>query len=796
MKFTKNNEYLRTQIFIGLLCFIGWAPVQAIEVEGTGIDWEVSTMQVEFTAENIEVPIFSCFDITPDNCVGSKDSCVITDLDSLGYSDENAAPVIDNCFHQAGDYTVTIELTDFASNTSDPIVSNFTVKAGPPNQDQSSFDVSGCAVADENGNDLEEEVNVANGSDICTFLLKIKDEYGNPVTQLNGQNGKIYTDSDFPLDANRGVSFRNGLRLGGGVLGDSGTATTFTLSNDASVSEQFQLSAWAPSISEVAAYLGKNEAKQLDFNIELFTVDANGSLDTGNTVTFKYGQYSPSVRFRSVARTLLSFINNPEYIIDVETPMRLTRLMTPDVTGVPPVNNPISSFLRTYLRYYNLPVELVFSTDSELYFDPPTTNFHSQYSAGEEVIDINPTLEVAAAEIQFTQLLSFATEVEYDTAIGTIRYPSGALGAGFGVSGDDADDLDSTPVAVRLIGVSIEGNVLSRNPGSQVFADEEHLLLGGVNFKDAREALSKNAASITRGVPVHGGSDLTFTNNWYSNGRVAVVDGDVQIGSSGGGTFSLPDGKNTLVIRNGNLVINGDLDYANETDSFGFILINDTLEPYPEKGNIFIRSGVKNIVGTYFAEGGFMSISDVLPFGSVTLANNNNGSVNNDTQLLLTGTLMTHNTVGGAISVRPPEYDPGGGGNVGASGYEAVCHTANNNTLWVNVSDGSYQNHIDHGDAPGLCLLVGNDESFTNPWGLAGADGVGTTVRSLAMPYDLHYVRQFKPEYPEGGGGQTNTNLCFSNPCDANLNAFVIRVDGKVGTLSPPGFDTLSTIHR
>ncbi len=715
--------------FLVLSFYSGITMAAQVEVEGTGVDWEESTMQVEFTAENSEVPAFSCFAISPDNCVGTKDHCVVEDLDTLGYSDENSAPVIDNCFHQAGEYTVTITLKDFAENTSDPVVSNFTVKAGTPNQDQSEFSVSGCQTTGESG------VNIANGTDICTFIFKVKDKYGNPVTQLAGKNAQIYSDSDYPLDANRGVSFRDGLRLSGlGAIGTSSTPTTFTLSNDATVSKQFQLSAWAPSTSEVVAHLGKNEAKQLDLNIELFTIDANGNLDMGNTVTFQYGQYSPDVRFRPPAKTLLSLLNNSEFIVDVPTPMKLFRSLTPANPGGT-AGPPVKTFLRTYLHYHNLPTALSFTAASQAFFkDNPTPN--TQRDPSGETYIRNLELTLTGPDPKFSHDLSFSTEVEYDTPIGIIRYPSGALGSGFGVTAGEVDDLNDDSIGTRMIGVSIEGDVLSSKTSQQTFSDTEHLLLGGLNFKDAREVLSQNAASITRGIPVQLGGQ--FDTNWYNNSHVAVVDGDVEIGFNGG-TFNLPAGKNTLVIRNGNLLISGDLAYASESDSFGFILINDAIDPYPEKGNIFVRNRVKNIVGTYFAEGGFMSIADAVSFNSISVAANNNGSLplTAANQLLLKGTLMTHNTVGGSLF----------------------------------------------------------PSTYSNPWGVEGETN-GTTTETHAKTYDLHFVRQFQPLYPAGGGSMTNEADCFSTPCDRNLNAFVIRVDGKVSSLPPPGFETLATIKR
>jgi len=107
-----------------------------------------------------------------------------------------------------------------------------------------------------------------------------------------------------------------------------------------------------------------------------------------------------------------------------------------------------------------------------------------------------------------------------------------------------------------------------------------------------------------------------------------------------------------LVIKNGNLIVEGSYTYGDSLDSFGLILINDEIEEAPATGNVFVKDSVIEIVGTIFAEGSLLTIPSALIItndGDADISDVSNGHTNaNETQLLFRGTLLTHNTLGGA----------------------------------------------------------------------------------------------------------------------------------------------------
>lgn len=106
--------------------------------------------------------------------------------------------------------------------------------------------------------------------------------------------------------------------------------------------------------------------------------------------------------------------------------------------------------------------------------------------------------------------------------------------------------------------------------------------------------------------------------------------------------FSL-SGHKTLIIVDGNLIIDEDFTYDMDQHSFGVILLNSKIKSYPLTGNILIGEDVQHIQGNFYAEGGIMSYNlDSLPSFSLSNAN----SPLYKKQLFLEGTLLSSNTLG------------------------------------------------------------------------------------------------------------------------------------------------------
>jgi len=702
-------------------------------------------MQVEFDAENLEVPVFSCFGFSPDRLTaagaltacsgyaGTYDSCVWEYLSVLGYDDENTEPEIDDCFQQAGDYQVSTYLVDYASNVQGPDTSVFTVKAGPPDMDLSSM------VGEASCSDLSL---TANGIDTCEVALDVRDQFGNPVTQLLGQTYEITSDADFVVDANRGdYDFLTGTRIDDQVIPPSSTAGIgLTLSSGTeSVTGTFDVSAWAPSIRQVGPYLGTNEPFNFPFRIELPTVDENGNLDLLNSEVFEYSGYAIPLGFAPWTTTTFEVLSSPpEFLLDVEGQLKVIRNLLLPTSGGP--NNQVEVFIETIMP-------------DGLYFEGLPVNPIPFVTSVQERI-LNITLRLIDSDTVVSGNASFAGDVRYQVNDGgtrDIRYPSGALGAGFGADCDAADDCDGTTIRLGSVGASIEGKVIGENDKG-VVQDYNAVRLGNIeSVGDIREEVFTNAFAITRALEPReqvGTTSLAFSANWFDSTDVVLVeDADVKIGTFGS-VLDLPTGVKTLVIRNGNLIIEGSFKYADNLDSFGLILINDEIEEAPETANIFVKDNVKQIAGTIFAEGSIFTIPNAILVnndGDVTPSDVTNGHTpDNETQLIFEGTLLTHNTLGGAI-------------------------------------------------------LVDLDTNYFTPW----RDTLGTSdpERIEAEKYDLNFVRSYQPLFDTADPpNQTNTNDCYQplndGVCDRNINAMVIRYDGRAVEISPPGFNGASFFGR
>lgn len=744
-----KNYYKYVALFF-LSILLGGTIVQA----ESGIDWEASYMMVEFSPETTAVPALSCFGYNDRSgeagaCnayAGSYDNCVWEYLDTLGYSDENTSPDITNCYQQAGDYEVTIQLIDFAENVAAPITNDFVVRAGAPDPDTSAL------IAEAECSDLT--IGATGGAagatdNTCTLTLNIRDEFGNPVTQLQGQSGELYSEATFPGDANVGdLSFRTGTKIDGSFVPDElGTPINFTIGADDAVTTTFDMTAWAPSMRLVGTVLGKTEPFAYDLKFTIPSVDASGDLDLLSTVLFQYDQYAPQIGFAPWVRTILDLgINPKQYTLDVNTPFEITRNLILPATGGP--NNPFNVFLTVHDLDPTLQID-------NLNFDPTGILVNDPL---ETIISI---LRVAGDNAQTGGNISFSSRIEYDIVDGStyqIAYPSGALGAGLD-DGTGADDYNDEEINTSLIGVSVEGKILG-SKDAVVINDPSSFngvqISEGESLADIRREVFENAIRITRSItpkiPDTGENIVAFDATWFNNANVAyVVDEDVIItGATVDAAVTMPAGQKTLVIQNGNLIIEDDLQYASNLDSFGFILINDSIEIEPATGNVFVKDDVRKIVGTYFAEGGLMSIDDadnanILDTGAVTVADSDNGNGGTDPnilQLIIEGTMLTHNTLGGGI-------------------YQA------------------------------------DSDTYITPWETLDASTDTAAKETRAQRYDLHYLRNYSPDFDEFGV-QTNFGECYpgSDPCYPNAAATVIRYDGRAVKTPPPGYEGASYFAR
>jgi hypothetical protein len=522
----------------------------------------------------------------------------------------------------------------------------------------------------------------------------------------------------FSDDANTKTSFLDGLRWGSEAL-PSSTPRALSLTNG---SGTIPLTAIAPSLQKVGDYLAKLVTRELGFQITAPEIDDDGSLSSSTKTISSF----VDVAFKHLFELMPE---KGELTIGTQGSIPITKTRHGG-------NDP--SDLSGTLQNYNNDI------------NTKSVDLESSYSFNTSSNEINTTIQ-SGSDPQ--KGLALGTTVTYKIDVNTVSYPAGGIGLADFNGGTNPEGTEVGynigELEVDMVGVDIEGRILGDKVGQlQTEAGIQSLQIADITPRDIRTKITENAHRLIRGSDnVQTGDNLTFDKNWFNTTNVAIAEGNVELSGE------LPSGKNTLIITDGNLLIKNNVTYNESTasnDSFGVILINDTHEKYPETGNIFVHPDVRQFVGTYYADGGLMANDDKNNTPENALNTDkvvSSGDGKNINQLLLTGTLFTRNTIGGAIA---------------------------------------------------------KEEKYLTPWeDLDSSD----ENKKKALRYDLHFVRQYAPQLensspppnlienkhncaPDGG-----TSPNYSN-CDENTDAFVIRVDRKASALPPPGFEIDPALFR
>ncbi len=685
--------------------------VWADEYAQSDIDEDASTIKIEFTkAQNGAV--FSC---KYDN-----NGTIETFNKNQAYSfaetgwDKNTEKFVKlaNCFNSAGDYTLTINLVDKAGNTNQKIKS-FKVVAGTP------------TAATLNGSCQNK---VANNSDFCELTLVLSDDYGNKVTN---QQPKVYSPtSDFSNDANEGIKFRSGLQV---AKSDNNFILLTGNKNFAELlpdNKMVKLKALAPSIKKEnindskghSAVLSRIISRGIEFIFtNLKKVNQDGTLGSGIADL----NFTKSIKFLNPFKVVPSIENDleNEHVVKVELTGGKNDL------GASIDSNSGEIEARDILN--NLCEQ---TTDENGNTSLTNCNYNPEWAennlndiAGQSIIHNDRYLNEPNSSTIGENSVALVTKVFYKLAGNLISYPAGAVGGMFDSISNPSEiiGLNTQNIDAKFIGADIEGFVAVNDEKTVLGTDTKKILNIGLNSNkvDIYEEIVKNGWELARNSANKFEDNSSFDlSSAFQNNDVAVVDlsGANSVASkilsiSG----KLPSGQKTLILIDGNLKITGDLYYnssTQNTDSFGVIILRREAGEYPEVGNIFVNSDVQKIAGSYFADGGFMNND-----GNEINTGNTQDSIK---QLLLEGSLISRNTLGGSLR-----------------GTDAS----------------------------------GNSQPDYTPWGT-------TDNETVSKRYDLHFVRRY---YCDQANNSCSDAVSGETK---NTAAFIIRPDQKATLLPPPGF--------
>ena len=578
---------------------------------------------------------------------------------------------------------------------------------------------------------------------------------GDAIITIYGQN----TDGTYntTLSASAYTAFKNGLRFKNGTISGTNHTLTQTLFISPTTGERLlamkalvpSLKILSPTVAGQTWYAAIQDPKNITLNFEILDVGPKGQLLTST----KTKSDSHLFNFHPWVNLTLHDKTNGNTSAKVQFNFGALSKIYAWATStkpLPPLGN--KNELVGYLNPGSNPLNPLFKFENEdinSWFQIPS---FATETGGKQATVKTHIVSNSEAAVPNDQPLGFASIVDYiyreDGINREIVYPGGSLGSIFssitppsGSTINDIIGLNTVDTKAIVIGADIEGDILSSGKG--ITQLDSAFLGGGVGtykkesriiaedtYTDLRETITRKAYELIRNKDKE--ANTTLDNINFTNKKVLYYNGNLTL--NGG----IIDGVGTIIIEDGNLIINGDLTYRNTTDSLGVILINSKQEAKPETGNIFITPIPSKIVGTYFADGSVLSTRDI-PSPTVNVSKAillEERDLDFKKQLVLNGTIFTRNTLGGSmLTIKQTPWNDG-------------------------------QNPLD--PAP-------LDE---------------------ATLYDLHFIRRYNPPRDGATGdivADSANSLCTkksssSTDCDPNRHAFVIRPDQKVKLLPPPGF--------
>ena len=706
----------------------------------SGLDFAASQISIQRTAPTSKTLTQSLADFSV-NSEGANQ----VNLNSLHFDGENLG-----AFTQSGKYKVQLKIKDAAGNATDSSFFYVDVYPAAAAQDYSSFLLT-CSGKK------------ANGSDACTGVLTAKDEFQNPIfnrsftglfseQDVSGSYDMLNLQND--LNQSAQVALENALRFGSGSFVGQNHTQTFSFSGSISSPgngqvNSIEVKSLVPSgeilDSDLSddAFLFKTSDRPIEFTFQSPEINPDGTAGSG-TVDLTFVQ---NVNFAPWFDSF--FTNNPDSgSTEVVDPFEI---LLEEAQSLRTLHSTGDSF--ELPNDFSINVLGHSRENTEFYDENLSENGGVDFDlapSGNSVANPFETHLRGIGDEELTSGLSVAFSsqisipVPENGATRNVRIPGpnfgNQVGSNFLFVNDARNfDIDETNIEGFTIGANISGNILTSG-NSAIQTDSSAIDLGSIEVLDIREEITQNAYQLIRGrAPDSESTTLrNRTSDLADDAEILYYkDGTVILGSLTSETQI--SGVKTIVLEDANLLIVGDLAYQNPTDSLGIILINSEAGSKPETGNVFIYKNVQKLVGTYYAD------------GSLTSTENNGGSVHpkmsdaldresSDTplvkQLLLEGTLLTKNTLGGSL-----------------------------------LGEGALR----------------------NPW---GPENSGDYLADLAesQKYDLHFIRRYYPKFEADGTTFTsetldNCVLISGDQCDPDASSFLIRPDNRVQMYPPPGFE-------
>ncbi len=728
------------KIFLMLaLMFFPWATWAKLSVPNSGIDWKRSTL----TIENFETEHESHFDLFKCFRQDAKKLPIKLTFENLGFSGTDSGPITivqefetNQCFQTAGKYDLKIRLFDLAGNVTETLVS-LVVLPGQLNLDKSEIVplstnryIKPGSFVENISDDCNKALLVANNQDTCRLKLLVKDDFGNiingdTVTKdigVNIKNNK-WNNTVIEVARNPEQAFLAGLRF------ENDQTETLLKLNEAG-DLNFDIKAAIPSLNVHPKKLGEIRYGQAD----TFSLPAVFEFFSQDKIDEDTSEKEPPLKSKGVEKKVqLTFEPWVKTMVDMDKE-------TPQLQYIP--FRTWTSFPVRFTTFTSSVLPALFNVKFKSIIKEPLSIQFFKEVADEE----RPEVEEKVLSVQNNESNNYSTELNmrvqgpehlsvnkpfvllpsviypllHEGEKKLVEYPTNI------VWGESGKDMTFTILGIRA---DIEGKTSSAKDTSGI------LLSSSGVYRDAREEITRNAFTMVRGRTPKAVTEFNVNKDFEEDYDVIFIK-DQTVKLTGDGEDDSPivfdQGTKTILIEDGNLLIDRDMVYGGNEDSLGIIMVNKNTNNRVD-GNVFVNARVQEFVGTYFLDGSLMStekfqtpsVSDDIE--NRTISNNENPNAPLGLQLVLNGTIISQNTIGGA------DQSPSMG-----------------------------------------------------PWGKP-------LDRVLALRYDLNYIRRYEPTRDLNNGrivDDSFNSYCrkVDDKCDPNPYAFVIRPDGRINVLPPPGF--------
>jgi len=644
MKFNKIACFL-------LLGVINSALAQVIPIPQSGINWQKSTLSiVRFQpSDPSHRSNFKCFEVNYDGLP------VVKSLADLGYTNPDGGPLTltqslekEKCFQQAGWYEAKIEVNDYAGNST---IYETVLTVVPADLSLGDSTIDAVTTKTSGGQSAIVDVAkratcsstslLADGSDECILEVNLRDRFGN-VVKPEGLSGKLTVNLPTESAAKNLDASQNpyGAFLAGLYFPDDEKSVQFELPQE-DKKLQVGLRAYVPSLEPERGERNLTQAvNQVPQPVELeINFEPDDSNLPGGTISKTISPlFSPWVQMLAAPN---SSIEN--YVLlplnrSTKIPLQLSSIVEKKLPEKLSIDWESPNLESLWLRFDSSTTEDKTTLRDLIGIEKNPQPYEVTVSL------IQPEGIIADTAFRLKPLVTYLQKIKGENAL--VRYPATIM---------QGKALDLLPAfQPLLLRASIEGKLVTENvPTSSynlILSDDDKIL-----FSDFRRRASRNFISLIRGQAPS--TETTFNvNTGFGNSDVAYFKG-VTLDLTGEGNLTEPivfdQGVKTIIVEDGNLLLSRDLIYKTVEDSLGIIVINSRPND-PDRGHVFVNSEVQKMVGTYFLDGTLVStekfaqpiVSDVIQSRETTPNQDLQAPLGK--QLILEGTLVSRNTLGGA----------------------------------------------------------------------------------------------------------------------------------------------------